>query len=193
MQIKIENTGKSIDQIVAQLSVLINRTLPVKIGNTAVLFFKDNIRQRQGFLDIQLDGWEANKTTVLQKPGKKMLIERGNLLSGITHSFNGSTIMVYVIGAAKKYAEIHNTGGTIPVTPKMAKFFWAKYFEANKQIGTGKSQKAKQMSELANYYKNMALAKEIVIPKRKYIGDSFELNKAIKILIEKELNTILNN
>jgi len=196
MQVDVKNIGKTPAQVLEDYKRMLTQ-LPTKVGNIAVLFFKDNIRERQGFLDTSIEGWKASKSGVLKKAGGKMLIEKGNLLSGITQSVSGTKVMVYVIGVAAKYAEIHNTGGTITVTPKMRKFFWAKYYEFNKKIVLKKDGKTHTKASIAinavaEYYKNLALAKKLVIPKRKFIGNSTTLDNDIKKYIEDNLQTIFN-
>ena len=54
-----------------------------------------------------------------------------------------------------KYSKIHNEGGTIRITEKMRKFFWAKYYETRDES-----------------WKYMALTKKsvIAIPKRQFMG-----------------------
>lgn len=195
MQVNFKHYGKKIEDINAQMQNFL-RVAPYKIGNTAVLFFKDNIRERQGFLGTTIDGWAESKTGIIKKAGGKMLIEKGNLLRGITQQVNGTKVMVYVIGVAAKYAEIHNIGGTITVTPKMRKFFWAKYYENSKKIVTlqnGKlSTKSVAINQIAEYYKNLALAKTLVIPKRRYIGNSATLNHEINNYLYENLDKIFN-
>jgi phage gpG-like protein len=195
MQVNFKHYGKKIEDINLEMQNFL-RVAPYKIGNTAVLFFKDNIRERQGFLDTTIDGWAENKTGIIKKAGGKMLIEKGNLLRGITQQVNGTKVMVYVIGVAAKYAEIHNTGGIITVTPKMRKFFWAKYYENSKKIVTlqnGKlSTKSVAINQIAEYYKNLALAKTLVIPKRRYIGNSATLNHEINNYLYDNLDKIFN-
>jgi phage gpG-like protein len=195
MQVNFKHYGKKIEDINLEMQNFL-RVAPYKIGNTAVLFFKDNIRERQGFLDTTIDGWAESKTGIIKKAGGKMLIEKGNLLRGITQQVNGTKVMVYVIGVAAKYAEIHNTGGTITVTPKMRKFFWAKYYENSKKIVTlqnGKlSTKSVAINQIAEYYKNLALAKTLVIPKRRYIGNSATLNHEINNYLYENLDKIFN-
>lgn len=105
------------------------------------------------------------------------------------------------------YAGIHNVGGKIPVTPKMRKFFWAKYYEASgkmKKTAAGKTAATKQNTQLndqALFWRNMALRKgdHIEIPKRQVIGDHRQVkrivervsNAAIKDYVQKNLLPIL--
>lgn len=69
------------------------------------------------------------------------------------------------------YAEIHNEGGEITVTPKMKKYFWAMYMREGK---TGIE---------AEQYKAMALksvGSKMKIEERRFIGDHPEVRKAIE-------------
>ena len=50
MQVEVKNTGKTPEQMVAELQNF-KRRLPAGVGNIAVRFFKDNITERQGFLN----------------------------------------------------------------------------------------------------------------------------------------------
>ncbi len=85
--------------------------------------------------------------------------------------------------SSEPYAGIHNYGGKIRVTPKMKKFFWAKYLESGQP-----------------YWKSMALKPAgsfVVIPQRQFIGDHPTLSKAIQqVIIDeagKEADKIISN
>jgi phage gpG-like protein len=113
------------------------------------------------------------------------------------------------------YAEIMNSGGEIVITEKMKRFFWAKYYEAsgkvkyyaraNKKTGAQKgdiTRGTQKEAEAAVFYKALALKKvgdKIVIPERRFIGDSPEVatifrNVSDKTMkeVEQYLSTILN-
>jgi len=65
------------------------RTLPIKLGQGAVLFFKDNIRKRQGFLDQRLEKWKPLKRKRRGKGGRikrgqDILKDTGTLLKSIS-------------------------------------------------------------------------------------------------------------
>jgi phage gpG-like protein len=103
------------------------------------------------------------------------------------------------------YAAIHNEGGTIsvPVTAKMKRFAWAKYYEASgrKRTKDGKTHKRRkplspQESEAAEAWKRLALTKKtslrITIPRRQFMGNSLELRQKLQEMIEKELMNIMN-
>lgn len=62
------------------------------------------------------------------------------------------------------YASIHNEGGTLTVTTRMKKYFWAKYRQATGSLSTTKTGKVSRskrnlrLSAMAQFYKAMALA-----------------------------------
>jgi len=147
------------------------------IGTEAVKHFKNN------FVEEGFDGtkWDARKTKV--KLQKKILTGQGSgdhLSDSIDYEVNGNSIIIHT---DRIYAEIHNEGGEITVTPKMKAFFWAKHHEA-KEAGD---------SDLADQYKWMALAKVIKIKQRKFMGESNVLNNKIVDKIKRDLNRILNS
>ena len=87
------------------------------------------------------------------------------------------------------YADIHNSGGTITVTPKMKGFFWYRYKLATGSMQTTKKGKQRSnkfnraLSAEAEFWKAMALkavGSQIIIPKRQFIGDHTLANKAIE-------------
>ena len=93
------------------------------------------------------------------------------------------------VGTEVPYAAIHNEGGDIIVTPRMKRFFWAKYRETN-----GGSWKRNAKNDEAEFWKTLALKKAgsvIHIPQRRFIGESQELTDKINNTIENEINNIL--
>jgi phage gpG-like protein len=119
----------------------------------------------------------------------------GKLRNSIKAKVNGTGI---VFTSSKPYAGIHNEGGKIKVSVAMKKFFWAKYYENTNQITysikTKKQAKGKKNVKLntkATFWQHMALKKagsEIMIPQRQFIGDSPEVDKAVKVIIESNIN-----
>lgn len=113
--------------------------------------------ERQGFLDATVMPWMERKNG--DDPGRAILTKSGSLRDSI--KITESSIQRVVLGSNAKHAKIHNEGGiiNIPVTPKMRKFFWAKY----KETANAK-------------YKGMALTKKthfvVNMPKRQFMGDS---------------------
>jgi phage virion morphogenesis protein len=72
------------------------------------------------------DKWKQSKRAAAGNG--QTLKQSGRLHNSITYAITGRKV---TWGTNKIYAAIHNFGGKIKprVTPKMRKFFWAKYFE----------------------------------------------------------------
>lgn len=80
--------------------------------------------------------------------------------------------------SSEVYAAIHNEGGTITVTERMKKYFWAMF------------KKTKLPS-----FKRMALMKvgsKIKIPKRQFIGDHARVHRAVERCIDDNVTAYLN-
>lgn len=160
--------------------------------------FQQNFR-REAFFS---DKWQRRKyddgsnRKVLQGEGKS-----GVHLSQIASSgrIDGSKV---VYSSTLPYAAIHNEGGTITVTAKMKRYFWAKYIEAKGAFSYRKdgqqrnTQRQRKLSADSEFYKAMALKKagdKIKIPKRQFIGMHPSLNAAITEIIEKNLDEFFRN
>ena len=99
------------------------------------------------------------------------------------------------------YAAIHNDGGEIKVTKKMKRFFWAKYYETSGAFGRKKNgerrndKRTVQLSTEAEFWKYMALMKEgksIKIPRRRFLGVSPEVEKAVRDIVEENITEYFN-
>lgn len=126
-----------------------------------------------------------------------LLVDSGALRRSIKYSINGNKI---TWTSDLPYAAIHNTGGKIKVTPKMKRFFWAKYNEYNKKIKKGKkgqvlqSKANKNNYDEAQFWKAMALKKVgtfIKIPQRQFIGESPDVKQRIEKITNKYVNKLL--
>jgi phage gpG-like protein len=145
--------------------------------------------ERKAFFN---DKWQDR-----QRNGKgSLLLVSGKLRRSIRSKIEGESI---IFSSSEPYAKIHNEGGEITVTPKMKKYFWAKYCELSgkvkyKKDGTkSQSKRASSISDLALWYKSMALKKtgsKIKIPKRQFIGFSNETNKIIEKVLNNDLKEI---
>jgi len=153
--------------------------------------------ERKGFFDRP---WpevaRANKRgSLLMRSGA---LRRGNRakVAGLTIVFTNSM----------PYARIQNEGGSIVVTRKMQKFFWAMYYSiAGRQTysvktkSVSKSKKNEALSAEADYWKAMALKKvgtKIVIRERRFIGNHQQVDRAVKQVVDanfRELETTIKN
>ena len=95
----------------------------------------------------------------------------GRLRRSITARISGHCV---IFTSSEPYAAIHNYGGTITVTEKMKKFFWAKYKQTKQER-----------------YKHLALMKtgtKIKMPQRQFIGNSPEVKKAVEDIVSSAIN-----
>lgn len=99
------------------------------------------------------------------------LTKTGKLRRSVSARISGNSV---IFTSSEAYAAIHNDGGTVTVTAKMRKYFWAKFKE------TGQP-----------HFKRMALMKvgsKIRIPQRRFIGDSPEVRKAVDDIVKEAVN-----
>lgn len=151
--------------------------LPRFVGTLAVNFFKENFT-RQGFADEPFVKWKGRKQYIKEgaKGTRAILIKTGALRRSIRIVQTAANKVS--VGTMLPYAQIHNEGGTIKqtVTAKQRKFFWAMYKQTQNEMFM-RSAKAKQIT--------------IIIPQRKFIGNSTGLNKRIARQIHARLKEIL--
>lgn len=148
-------------------------TIPDKIAIQAVNFFKRNF-ELQGFVDNGLQKWKPVSNP--KERGRKVLSKRGTLKRAIKKFRADRNKVVIGVPGDVKYAAIHNEGGSITITSKMRRYFWA-MFKQTKQ----------------EYWRNLALTKKdkIIIPQRQFIGDSQALTKNVDRMIARELKEAL--
>jgi hypothetical protein len=181
--------------------------LPTKMGVVGVQFVNNNFRN-EGFDDGGLKKWDARGTLAQRSKGRSILVDTGQLRASIRilrkispAAGRGASV---IVGTDKPYAQAQNEGATIQVTPKQRRFFWAMYYKNRKAAdvhyayanATGKKAKKTKAKlfaasdahdDAADIWKNMALAKEITIPKRQYIGQSQTLQKQLEQLVKDEI------
>ena len=148
------------------------KSMPQKLAITMTNFFKRNF-QAGGFVDVPFQKWKKSNY-----PGaRKTMVKSGNTRREIKKIQVSESRIVVGIANHNHYAKIHNEGGKVPITPKMRRFFWAKYKETGKE-----------------YWKFLAITKktEIDIPKREFIGDSKALEKTIDRMLISELKKALS-
>lgn len=139
-----------------------------------------------------------NKPWVNRKIGRKgslLTVRGGGGLRGSIDATTGQNSVTFT--SSLPYASIHNEGGTITVTAKMKRFFWAKYYEAGGKVKQKKSggitKASARYSEEAEFYKNLALMKvgsKITIPERRFIGHAPEVDQSVKLVVEHNLKAL---
>ncbi|MDN3621333.1 phage virion morphogenesis protein [Polaribacter undariae] len=167
----MNDNSKKFDKFIADYAVL-KRKLPRMYGIEAVNLFKENF-DKEGFIvgNGSVIKWKKTR----RNTGRKVLKKSGRLQRGIHIKRIGNGRVVVGVDSNIKYAALHNFGGTIPITPKMRRYFWAMF----KQTGDA-------------YFKGMALTKkkEFVIPERKYIGKTSAMEPRLDRRTIKELKKI---
>lgn len=139
----------------------------------------------QGFTDVTLKKW-PERIGGPKNEGRAILVNRGVLKRGLRIKKTDINGAIVGMDQAVKYAQIHNEGGEIVITPKMRRFFWAMYFKA------GGNDKKTKSGELPQFWLRLALTKKdtIKIPQRQYIGDSVSLERLIISYVEQELKIL---
>lgn len=170
------------------------KRMPDSVAKEAVRFSKERFQQTNWIGDTT-ENWKKRK---FDRKGNNVLTDSSRLRTSIKAV--KKTLDVVVIGTDVPYARIHNTGGRIKVTPKMIKFFWAKYYETSgtltetKKGAVSKTQRNAKIQSQAGYWKSLALmkpGKEIKIPKRQFIGSSPYLEKRLIRIMSAQLNKAL--
>ncbi len=120
--------------------------------------------ERKAFFD---EPWEKRK----RRGNGSLLVTSGRLRRSISATMGRNSI---TFSSDTEYAEIHNSGGVIPVTPKMRKYFWYRHIKAKKpgEIPAKGSD--------AEFWGFMARAKKVTIPKRQFIGKHPRVTAIVK-------------
>ena len=142
--------------------------------------------ERQSFFG---EAWQRRKSPM--RPGGHILVDTGRLRRSIQSRTTENSITFFT---EEPYAAIHNEGGEIVVTTKMKRYFWHKYYEATGSFGR-KNRRTVQLSEKAEFWKFMALKKAgttIKIPRRRFLGTSPEVEKAVREIIEENITEYIN-
>lgn len=149
--------------------------------------------ERQSFFG---EAWQRRKSPARQ--GGHILVDTGRLRRSIQSRTTDNSITFFT---EEPYAAIHNEGGEIVVTTKMKRYFWHKYYETvgsfdrKKDGSRSNNKRTVQLSEEAEFWKFMALKKvgtTIKIPRRRFLGTSPEVEKAVREIIEENISEYIN-
>lgn len=172
---------KYIDKTLRDINRAYERTIPVKVGNEAVNFFKDNFKEG-GFRDCGLKKWKATRRQQISKGANA---QYGPLMSGREHlrrSISSKTepgkVIIY---NNVPYAKVHNEGysGVQYVRPFRRGRKLASNLASKKVVKVG-GQNVRGFS------------RKMIIPKRQFMGNSKDLDNIIDNIITKELTRIAN-
>lgn len=145
--------------------------------------------ERQAFFS---EAWQRRKSPI--RKDRSILIDTGRLRQSIQSRVDADSITFFT---TEPHAAIHNEGGEIQVTARMKRFFWHKFYEAQGSFGRRKDGSARrdkhtvQLTEEAQFWKLLALMKVgslIKIPRRRFLGKSPEVEKAVREIVEENLS-----
>jgi phage gpG-like protein len=175
----------------------------VEIGNSAKSFFVENFR-KQGFDDKSVEKWPKRKKTERKgrgskksaeaagtvrsvKAGRAILVKTGDLRRSIIRNPANRAALSVKISTDLPYAKIHNDGfkGTEYVKPHR------RFVNQGDTMGTGiyniKSRRERKAKILIKQDVK-GHSRKMNMPKRQFMGDSYNLNERIKKIIVKRLD-----
>lgn len=141
------------------------------------------------------EAWRRRRGPV--RGGGHLLVSTGALRRSVMSRSDETSVTFY---SSLPYAAIHNNGGRIRVTRRMRAFFWAKHREAVGGFGRrrdgslSRSRRQARLSAEAEFWRAMALKRvgdEIVIPRRRFLGASPELESGVRRIIDRNLEEYL--
>ena len=142
------------------------------------------------------EAWQRRRSPT--RPGGHILVNTGRLRRSIQSRTTENSITFFT---NEPYAAIHNEGGEIVVTEKMKRYFWRKHYDAvgafdrKKDGNRSNNKRTLQLAEEAEFWKFMALKKvgtTIKIPRRRFLGTSPEVEKAVREIIEDNITEYIN-
>lgn len=159
----------------------LKQDLPVKIQNEGVRYFVKNFDAQRW------DGvpWAPRKD---RSNNRKLLVRRGQLRRALAGSKREATfyrIRFAVFVQSKNgynYAEIHNEGGTISQKARSASLGFRQKKGTNGQMVFAKKNKATFVQDVK------IGARTFKVPRRRFLGESRELDGILRKLINKEVN-----
>ena len=177
------------------------RRWPVIVGRMGKDHFQNNFRLG-GFVNNGLKPWvPAKRITSGRKDAgaryKTLMSSRNHLFSSVQYEPGDRRVTISI---PVPYAAAHQYGETIqvPVTAKMRRFAWARYYAAaGIPPNGGKAKKPTNADDPeAMMWKRLALTKKttlsIKLPARPMIGESAELTQNIRDRTDEEGRKILN-
>jgi hypothetical protein len=192
---KTMGTFSDIDDFFSKLSnEFFRNSVPNVIAEKATAYFKERFTTKE---------WEGTPWQETKVPVKRgtLMVRSANLMNTVKPKLVSSEKVIISAGSDQvPYARAHNEGETItiPVTPKMRKFAWAKYYEeAGKDVKTNKAGGKYQSIDIgkkANPWKGLALTKKtaltIKLPMRRFMGPSELMNEQIYLGIQEAFNKL---
>lgn len=160
-------------------------TLPIKVGDTAILFVKQRFRE-QAWVDNSTEVWKPRKIGGKRNKGRALLTKTGRLRRGwrIARVTSDSTTIANDV----PYAQVHNDGfkGTVKVKAHKRTKWKKSKVETGKLTKKG-NKSMKTITTAGGEYEVKSHSKKMNMPRRRMIGKSAILDKQIKRLISAEI------
>lgn len=173
------------------------KSMPRIAGVQATRYLKDGFK-RQGWVENgRVSRWKP-RLPGSPRNSRRILSDTGNLKDSIRIlSLGVDEVRIGINPSEVPYAEIHNSGGSITITPAMRRYFWAMYYQAvGASTGSGRRRERGRgrgrVSGQAKLWRALALKRSpIKIPKRQFIGYSPDLEKNITRELKRRLDEAL--
>jgi phage gpG-like protein len=177
----------NIDKLIAKTEKAKKR-LPTLLGNEAKNHFVAGFRIGGKKTDASRSGWKERGFSFRRNKGRAVLTQSGDLRRSI--QVRRKALNRIIIGTEGiPYAEIHNEGGSITITPAMRRFFYAMMMETGKGAKGKTARIDSQIAQEARFWRGMYRHKgsKIKMPKREFIGKSRVLERKMHVIIRNEL------
>jgi phage gpG-like protein len=163
-------------------------TLPVKVGDTAVLFAKQRFeRTQRNWISHTTEPWQPRKAYTKwgktpRNKGRALLVDTGRLRRSIRIMSRTSTSVT--IGSDVPYAKAHNDGFRGQVNQQVGA-----HTRRKTKAVIGKSGRALKKREVVGEVSVKAHDRKIKqnIPRRRFIGQSPYLDKQVQRIISAEI------
>jgi phage gpG-like protein len=178
----------------------------VDVGNTAKVFFVESFR-KQGWDDKSVQKWKKRQVSERKgrgskksaaelgtvrsvKAGRAILVKTGDLRRSIIRNPANRAALTIKISTDLPYAKVHNDGGTINVSGRKGSGTITRSIRGNAGFKDGKFTRgrAKKVTFQGKEYTTGAYS--IKMPKRQFMGDSYNLNEKVKAVIVKRLDKV---
>jgi phage gpG-like protein len=169
------NNTPQFDRIISRYKELM-RNAPNMVGIIALQLFDESFsKQGQIMSGGSVKKWKVRGPHPQNRTGAALLIDKGVLRRELNYKTSANKV---ILSSNLPYSKLQNDGGTIPVTPKMRKFFWAMFKRTGDET-----------------WKWFALMKKntITIAARPFLYDTPELPKRLDDHFIPLIKSIINN
>lgn len=172
-----------ISDFTRKLDAVLNtyKKIPTEIATIAVNFSKDRFHE-QAWLDSTKEKWKPRakkRGNSRSRQSQTLLVKTGRLKRSIRKI--KATPDQVIIGTDVPYAQIHNDGGKINKTVTVKSHTIKTHTrKAHTRTRAGRTERIKAQTIKTHYIKSHKRKMNLIIPQRKFIGESFTLTKRIE-------------